>query len=85
MLAETIPHLKTLARRWSRSHLDADDLVQDVLEKQLRSPAPANANARAWHSRVLHNLAVDKLRRRRARREDLVAEPVTVIEMEAMK
>lgn len=50
--------------------------MQDVLEKTLRSPVPDDANPRAWLSRVLHNLFIDKLRRNHARREDLVPEPV---------
>lgn len=59
-----------------RSQLDPDDLVQDVLEKTLVTPVPDGANARAWLSRVLQNLFIDKLRRIHARREDLVAEPI---------
>lgn len=59
-----------------RTHLDPDDLVQDVLEKTLHTPVPDGANERAWLSRVLHNLFIDKLRRIHARKEDLVPEPV---------
>lgn len=69
-------YLRGLAHRLCRSQLDPDDLVQDVLEKTLRAPVPEGANARAWLSRVLHNLFIDKLRRSHARREDLVPEPV---------
>ena len=49
--------------------------MQDVLEKTLRNPVPTDANPRAWLSRVMHNLFIDKLRRKHARREDLVPEP----------
>ncbi len=69
-------YLRGLAHRLCRSQLDPDDLVQDVLEKTLHSPVPADANPRAWLSRVLHNLFIDKLRRNHARREDLVPEPL---------
>jgi RNA polymerase sigma-70 factor (ECF subfamily) len=67
-------YLQALARRLCRSQLDPDDLVQDVFEKTLRSPVPPGANARAWLSRVMHNLFIDKLRRKHARREELVGE-----------
>lgn len=68
-------YLRGLAQKLCRSQLDPDDLVQDVLEKALHTPIPADANARAWLSRVMKNLMIDKLRRKHARREDLVAEP----------
>jgi RNA polymerase sigma-70 factor, ECF subfamily len=65
-------YLHGLARRLCRSNLDPDDLLQDVFEKTVRSPAsiPDGANERAWLSRVMHNLFIDKLRRKHARREE---------------
>ena len=71
-------YLESLARRLCRNQLDPDDLVQDVFEKTMRSvhAIPEGVNERAWLSRVLHNLFIDKLRRRAARREDPLDEPV---------
>lgn len=65
-------YLRELARRLCRGHVDPEDLVQDVFEKTVRSPGaiPAGANERAWLSRVLHNLFIDRLRRKSARREE---------------
>lgn len=65
-------YLRGLARRLCRSYLDPDDLVQDVFEKTLRTPTaiPPGANERAWLSRVMQNLFIDRIRRRSARRED---------------
>lgn len=70
-------YLHGLARKMCRNQLDPDDLVQDLFEKTMRSGAsiPDGANERAWLSRVLHNLFIDKLRRRNARREDPLEEP----------
>jgi len=70
------PYLEGLARRLCRNQLDPDDLVQDLFEKTLRAeaPIPTGVNERAWLSRVLHNLFIDKLRRRAARREDPIEE-----------
>lgn len=55
-----------------RGHLDPEDLVQDVLEKAVRAPdaIPPDANERAWLSRVLHNLFIDRVRRKHTRREE---------------
>lgn len=39
-------------------------------------PIPDGVNERAWLSRVLHNQFIDKLRRRAARREDPLDEPI---------
>jgi RNA polymerase sigma-70 factor (ECF subfamily) len=73
-------YLEGLARRLCRHHLDPDDLVQDVFERAFRAarPIPEGVNVRAWLSRVLHNLFIDKLRRRAARREDPLDEPVVL-------
>ena len=72
-------YLHSLAKRLCRNHFDPDDLVQDVLEKTVRSPdaIPPGANERAWMSRVLHNLFIDRVRRAQTRREEPIeAEPV---------
>ena len=63
-------YLRGLAGKLCRSQLDPDDLVQDVLEKTLRFPVPDGANERRWLAKVMHNLFIDKLRRKRTRREE---------------
>jgi RNA polymerase sigma-70 factor, ECF subfamily len=70
--------LEALARRKCRNQLDPDDLVQDVFEKVMRTaqPIPEGVNEQAWLSRVLHNLFIDKLRRRAARAERALCEPI---------
>ncbi len=40
----------------------------------MASPVPDGANERAWLSRVMHNLFIDWIRRRDARREDVLTE-----------
>jgi RNA polymerase sigma-70 factor (ECF subfamily) len=71
-------YLEALARRKCRNTLDPDDLVQDVFEKVMRTaqPIPEGVNEQAWLSRVLHNLFIDKLRRRAARAERALYEPI---------
>lgn len=74
-------YLYSLAKRLCRNHFDPEDLVQDVLEKTVRSPdaIPPGANERAWMSRVLHNMFIDRLRRAQTRREQpMEVEPAAV-------
>jgi RNA polymerase sigma-70 factor (ECF subfamily) len=70
--------LEALARRKCRNQLDPEDLVQDVFEKVMRTVQriPEGASEQAWLSRVLHNLFIDKLRRRAARAERALHEPI---------
>ncbi|ROT93460.1 sigma-70 family RNA polymerase sigma factor [Altererythrobacter sp. FM1] len=73
-----IPALRRYARALLRDRADADDLVQDVLERAMgrwhqRREA---AGTRAWLFAILHNLAMDQLRRR-ARRG--AAQPIDAV------
>lgn len=43
--------------------------MQDTLERALRSSLPVDTNERAWLSRVMRNLFIDRLRQQATRRE----------------
>lgn len=75
--------LASLARRFAWTGLDADDLAQEVAEKLLRRPMPEAVRIQPWLARVMRNLAIDQLRRRRLRREERGAEPYAHDEPEA--
>ncbi len=45
--------------------------MQDTLELALRSTLPAEVNERAWLSRVMRNLFIDRVRQQAARRDRL--------------
>lgn len=72
--------LKGLAYRMLGSVADAEDVVQDAYEKLRRCAEPPR-NEEAWLFRVVANLAVDRLRWEKVRREAYVGpwlpEPVT--------
>lgn len=81
MIAEVkplIPALRRYARAMLRHREDADDLVQDVLERALARwyTRRGAASLRAWLFTILHNLALDRLRRRARRGVDAALEAV---------
>jgi RNA polymerase sigma-70 factor (ECF subfamily) len=63
---ELIPHLSLLRGQARRFGEDADDLVQETLLRALEAERRyrLGSNARAWLSRILHNVAVSEHRRR---------------------
>lgn len=64
-----IPALRRYARALLRDRDDADDLVQDVLERAMAGwhRRRQTGSVRAWLFAILHNLAMDRLRRRARR------------------
>jgi len=76
-LEPLIPPLRRYARALLRNPWDADDLVQDTLERALsRWPQRRKQdNTRAWLFAILHNLAMTHLRRaaRQNARVDMAA------------
>lgn len=71
-----LPRLRRFARALAGSKEDADDLVQDTVERALRSIGTWEPNSRldSWMFRILRNLWIDRLRRRKAERIDRDAE-----------
>jgi RNA polymerase sigma-70 factor (ECF subfamily) len=67
LLLTNLDRLYSLARHWSRTAEDAEDLVQETALKALRSFARLREAARgnAWLYRILLNCAKDQHRRRR--------------------
>lgn len=73
-----VPALRRYARALLRDRDDADDLMQDVLERALSRAHQrrANASTRAWLFTILHNLAMDRLRQRARRGRPAAIESV---------
>ncbi len=61
-----VSHLRRYARALTRHEVEADDLVQDTLERALRkfSLWKEGTNLRAWLFSVMHNLYVNQVRSR---------------------
>jgi RNA polymerase sigma-70 factor (ECF subfamily) len=64
-----IPALRRYARAVLRDRDEGDDLVQDVLERSIARwhQRQRASSLRAWLFAILHNLAMDRLRRRARR------------------
>ncbi|MEL7803456.1 MULTISPECIES: RNA polymerase sigma factor [Sulfitobacter] len=71
-----LPEFRAYAIAICASSDDAEDLVQDAIERALRTNSrPTELDElRPWMFRVIRNLHYDELRKRRVRREYLAAE-----------
>src|SRR5258708_31922184 len=65
LIEPVIPALRRYARTFVRGAADADDLVQDTLERAISRwhQRRSDGETRAWLFTILHNLAVNRLRR----------------------
>lgn len=68
-----LPELRAFAQAIGDTRDDAEDLVQDAIERALRAADPPGklSELRPWLFRVIRNLHYDELRKRRVRREYL--------------
>jgi RNA polymerase sigma-70 factor, ECF subfamily len=76
-LIAQLPALRRYAIALVGNPAQADDLVQDCIERALRRPEALRDKQRllAWLRSILHNLYIDELRRRRSRgREEDIAD-----------
>ncbi|RTL46635.1 MAG: sigma-70 family RNA polymerase sigma factor [Burkholderiales bacterium] len=71
-----VPRLRRYAQVLRRNHADADDLVQDTLERAWSRAGlwPDVADMRTWLFSIMHNLHVDALRRGRLDTVDIDGE-----------
>jgi len=64
VLADAAPILAKIAQRLYRSASDANDLVQDTIERAIRIGLPEDVhNPRAWLATMMHNLFIDRCRK----------------------
>lgn len=69
LIEPVIPALRRYAHALTRNGGDADDLVQDCLERALGrwTQRRADGEVRAWLFAILHNLAINGMRQSRRR------------------
>ena len=75
-LESLLPELRAYGRTICAREENAEDLVQDAIERAMRSDnrPTTRRELRPWMFRVIRNLRYDELRKRRVRREYLAAE-----------
>ena len=73
LIEPVIPALRRYARTFVRDVGAADDLVQDTLERAISRwhQRRSDGDARSWLFTILHNLAVNHLRRTARRRREV--------------
>jgi RNA polymerase sigma-70 factor (ECF subfamily) len=72
-LAELLPDLRGRAMRLTGDHAQADDLVQDTVERALRfaSQYQTGTNLRAWAQQILFSVFITRYRRQRREKRAL--------------
>lgn len=78
-LIDAIPRARNYARTLVKSAEDADDLVQEALEKALRSSGSfeRGTNINAWLNKIIRNLFLDDQKSHRVSRTTLVGDDET--------
>lgn len=66
-LRELIPAIRRFAYSLTGSNYDADDLMQNTLERILSKGVPDDVNLTKWAFRVCRNLWIDEYRSRKVR------------------
>jgi len=76
-LVKLIPRLRRFALALTGSRADADDLVQDAIERALRRADQWRPGTRvdSWVFRIAQNAWIDQVRSRRSRERVVVADP----------
>ncbi len=77
------PRLEGMAYRMLGSRAEAEDAVQETWLKVMRADQDAIENLSGWLTTVTGRVCLDRLRTRRARREDAVGIDVPVVDQSA--
>lgn len=68
-ITELLPRLRRFAYSLTGSMADADDLLQNTVERLLARGIPGDADSTKWAFRVCRNVWIDECRARKVRRE----------------
>ncbi|MFV8570208.1 RNA polymerase sigma factor [Marinobacter sp. SBS5] len=68
-ITELLPSLRRFAYSLTGSAADADDLLQNTVERLLSRPKPDDADITRWAFRVCRNVWIDECRARKVRRD----------------
>lgn len=87
ILVEQLPILHIVARGLCRDATEREELVQDVYEKALRAIKTIDlaANPRGWMVTILHNLHIDRCRRRARMKPHIPSDDVPIAAPEVVE
>ncbi|MBJ6137000.1 RNA polymerase sigma factor [Marinobacter litoralis] len=68
-ITELLPSLRRFSYSLTGSAADADDLLQNTVERLLSRPRPEDADITPWAFRVCRNVWIDECRARKVRRD----------------
>ena len=68
-ISELLPRLRRFSYSLTGSRSDADDLLQNTVERLLTRRTPDDADLTKWAFRVCRNIWIDECRARKVRRE----------------
>ncbi len=71
-ILEAVPHVRRFAYSLTRNASDADDIVQSVVERVLKSGAPEDVVLKKWMFRICRNIWIDGLRAKKVRQDAAV-------------
>lgn len=64
LILEALPNIRRYAYSLTANAADADDLLQSLVERLLKTSIPSDTNSLAWMLRVCRNLWIDECRKR---------------------
>lgn len=65
LILAALPNIRRYAYSLTANTADADDLLQSLVERLLKTSIPSDANSMAWMLRVCRNLWINELRKRK--------------------
>lgn len=66
-MLEVLPHIQRFAVSLTRNRADADDLLQNTVERVLKKGTPDDVDMKKWMFRVCKNIWIDEIRARKVR------------------
>ena len=64
LILEALPNIRRYAFSLTANAADADDLLQSLVERLLKTSIPSDINSLAWMLKICRNLWIDELRKR---------------------
>ena len=77
-MLEVLPHIQRFAVSLTRNRADAEDLLQNTVERVLKKGTPDGVNMKKWMFRVCKNIWIDEMRARKVRQKAAESGDITL-------